>query len=392
MKPMLIAIVGLPNKGKSTLFNALTSANAQVASYPFTTINPNKGIAFASSPCPHVRINRQCDPHNAPCENGMRKIPVNVVDVAGLVEGAHEGKGMGNQFLSDISAADALVAVADASGGTDDEGNLCPPGTHEASRDVRILFDELDQWLAGVITRNAKKSKGRGVSEFAAGLSGIKIGHEDLKKACLKLELDETKFADWGKEEILQMARELRMAKPTLIAANKVDSDHAEKNIAALKAAFPEHTVLSVAADAELALKKAAEKKWINYDGREFKVTAENLDARITGALDRIDSHVLKKFGGTGVPQVAGECVFRLLDQIAVYPVEDDVHFSNHFGKVLPDAILLKKGSTALQMAERIHTDLATHFLYAVDAETKMRIGKDTPLHDGQIVKIVSAK
>ncbi|MFH1199888.1 MAG: YchF-related putative GTPase, partial [Candidatus Micrarchaeota archaeon] len=366
---MLIAIVGLPNKGKSTLFNALTRANAAVANYPFTTINPNKGVAFASAPCPHLRIGKPCDPHNAPCEAGVRKIPANVVDVAGLVEGAHEGRGMGNQFLSDIAGADCIIAVADASGGTDGEGNPCAPGSHDAVADVEVLFKELDYWLAGVLAKNAAKAKGKGLDFFASQLSGIKIGLVELKAACRKAEISEEKFSDWTKQERLNVATQLRTARPTLIAANKIDSEHAAKNIEALKAEFP-MPVMPVAADAEVALLKAAEKKWIEYDGKGFKIIGENLDQRIIDALRRIDEHVLKRYGSTGVAALAGECVFTLMGQIVAYPVEDEVHYCNHFGKVLPDAVLLQKGSTALQMAGRIHTDLAKGFLYAVDAET----------------------
>ncbi len=388
---MKMGIVGLPNKGKSTLFNALTSAEAKTANYPFTTITPNQGIAFASSPCPHVRLHTACNPNNSKCENGRRKIPINVIDVAGLVEGAHEGKGMGNQFLADVAPADCLVLVADASGGTDDEGNPCTPGTHDVVRDVELTLQEIDFWLAQVLQRNAQKAKGKTFEEFAALLSGLRVTLEQLKHAYAKTELVEARFAQHSQEEYVQLAEEVRrQSKPLVIAANKADSPHAKENVEKLKQAFPEFTVIPTAADAELSLKKAQQKRWVHYEGNRFEAVEKNLDARIVEALEHI-RNVLETWGGTGVQELANHCTFSLLQQIVTYPVEDDAHYSNHFGKVLPDAVLLPKGSTALQLAERIHTDLAKGFLHAVDAETKMRIGKETPLHDGQIVKIVSA-
>ncbi|MBU1196979.1 YchF-related putative GTPase [Candidatus Micrarchaeota archaeon] len=389
---MQIGIIGLPNKGKSTLLNAMSSADAQVANYPFTTIQPNQGIGFASKECPHVRLNKKCHPNNAPCENGWRQIPVNVLDVAGLVENAHEGKGMGNQFLADVAPADALVIVADASGSTDSEGHPCPEGRHDPVQDVEIVLKEVDYWLADVLKRNAKKVKGKPVNEFEGLLSGIKITGNHVKQAYKETELPEDGFAGHTDEEYLQLARALRKAgKPLVIAANKIDLPSAKANVAKLKTAFPEWTVIPVAADAELALKKAREKGWVEYDGKQLQIKQEGLDPRIVNALETFRK-LIKEWGSTGVQRVVNECTFRLLNQMVVYPVEDEVHYANHFGKVLPDAILLDQGTTPTQLAEKIHTDLAKGLLYAVDAEKRMRIGKDSALHDGQIVKIVSAK
>ncbi|MEK6954699.1 MAG: YchF-related putative GTPase [Candidatus Micrarchaeota archaeon] len=390
---MLIAIIGAPNKGKSTLFNALTLGNAAVANYPFTTIDPNKGVAYCSRECPHVRLGKECNPNNSKCENGTRKIPINILDVAGLVEGAHEGKGMGNQFLNDVAAADCAILVADVSGGSDDAGNPCTPGTHDPISDVALIESELDFWYAEVFKRNAQKAKGRKFEDFAALLSGLRIPIEVMRHAAIDLELDEEKFWEWSKDECLEVARIIRKkTKPIAIAANKIDSEFGQKNVAALKERFASYPVFPVAADMELALRKAAQKGIVKYDGRKFELIDNNSPQPIKDALSKIQHNVIDKFGSTGVQELIDYCTFGLLNQIVVYPVEDEVHFSNHFGKVLPDAILMENGGRAQDFAGKIHSDLATHMLYAIDAEKKMRISKDAQLHDGQIVKIVSTR
>ncbi|MFH1750067.1 MAG: YchF-related putative GTPase [Candidatus Micrarchaeota archaeon] len=390
---MLVAIIGAPNKGKSTLFNALTMGDAAVASYPFTTIDPNKGVAYCSKECPHVRLQRQCDPNNSRCENGVRKIPINILDVAGLVEDAHEGKGMGNQFLSDVSQADCAIIVADASGGSDDAGNACPPGSHDPINDVLLIESELDFWYADVLRRNAQKAKGKKFEDFAHLLTGLKIPIEDLRHAAIDLELDEEKSWEWSKDEFSEMAQIIRKkTKPIVIAANKIDSDFGQENVDVLKAQFPGYPVFPIAADSELALRKAAQKGIIKYGGKGFELIDQSVLDVIKNALSKIQESVIDKFGSTGVQRLIDYCAFDLLNQMVAYPVEDEVHFSNHFGKVLPDAVLLRKGSKAFDLASKIHSDLAKHMLYAVDAEKKMRISKDADLHDGQIVKIVSAR
>ncbi len=389
---MLIALIGLPNKGKSTLFNALTLGNAAVANYPFTTIDPNKGVAFASSECPHLKIKKECNPNNSKCVLGIRRIPINVLDVAGLVEGAHEGKGMGNQFLADVATADCVVLVADASGGTDDAGNVCPTGTHDPLADISLIESELDFWYADVLRRNSQKAKMRKLADLAELLSGLKITYDDLNHAVMELELNEAHW-EWSREQLMDVAKIVRQrTKPIVIAANKIDSEHAEGNVEKLKSEFPNYKIFPVSADTELALRKAQERGLIRYEGRDFQVVQEGLSDPIKNALLKFQTNVIHKYGSTGVQDLINYCAFDLLDQIVVYPVEDEVHFCNHFGKVLPDAVLLRKGSKAVDLAAKIHSDLAQHLLYAIDAEKKMRISKDSELHHNQIVKIVSAK
>ena len=391
---VLIAVCGKPNVGKSTFMASATGTAPQIANYPFTTIDPNKGVCFANTPCPHVRLKLVCNPNNARCEKGVRRVPINIVDVAGIVPGAHEGKGMGNRFLSDVAAADALIIVADASGGTDDNGNIIAAGEHDASFDVKMFLDELDDWFFEVIGRNAKKFKGTStvLEDFFQALAGIGISYSEAKDAYAKLSLppEPSKLLDRDIRSYAKLLRE--RTKPFLIAANKCDSSHAQKNLESLKEAYPDAKIIPVFADYELALQRAKAAGMVEYDGAEIIITAKaNQNPRAVEAIGKIQTAV-SKCGSTGVQKTIDCAVFELARQVVVFPAEDETHYSNHFGKVLPDAILLKQGSTPVELAGAIHADLAKHFLYAVDCEKKTRIGKDHKLATGEIVKVVATK
>ena len=391
---VLLAVCGKPNVGKSTLMAAATGTAPQIANYPFTTIDPNKGVCFTNVTCPHVRLNITCTPNNARCEGGTRRVPANIVDVAGIVPGAHEGKGMGNRFLSDVAAADALLIVADASGGTDDSGNIVSFGSHDACADVKLFLDELDDWFFEVVGRNARKFKGTHtvLEDFFQSLAGIGIPYAEAKDAYAKLGMgpEPSKLSDADIRRLSDILRE--KTKPFLIVANKCDSIHAQKNIESLKEAYPDALVIPVFADYELALQRAKATGIVEYDGKKITLTQKGAqNERAVDAIKKIEAAIATT-GSTGVQEVIDLAVFSLARQVAVFPVEDETHYSNHFGKVLPDAILLTQGSTPVELAGAIHADLAKHFLYAVDCEKKTRIGKDHKLATGEVIKVVSTK
>ncbi|MFA6330040.1 MAG: YchF-related putative GTPase [Candidatus Micrarchaeia archaeon] len=391
---VLLAVCGKPNVGKSTFMAAATGTAPQIANYPFTTIDPNKGVCFTNVQCPHVRLKITCTPNNSRCEDGTRRVPANIVDVAGIVPGAHEGKGMGNRFLSDVAAADALIIVADASGGTDDSGNIVAFGSHDAAADVKLFLDELDDWFYEVVGRNAKKFKGTHtvLEDFFQSLAGIGIPYADAKDAYSKLGLgpEPHKLSDAEVRRLSDMLR--RRTKPFLVAANKCDSSYAQKNIESLKEAYPDAPVIAVFADYELALQRAKTSGIVEYDGKKIALTAKGAqNERAAEAIKKIGAAVAA-YGSTGVQEAIDRAVFSLAQQVVVFPVEDETHYSNHFGKVLPDAIMLRQGSTPVELAGAIHADLASHFLYAVDCEKKTRIGKDHKLATGEIIKVVSTK
>jgi ribosome-binding ATPase YchF (GTP1/OBG family) len=385
---MLIALVGKPNAGKTTLFNALTMGKAQVADYPFTTIDPNKGVAFATVNCPCAELHTKCNPRVGKCENGVRQVPVNVVDVAGLVEGASEGKGMGNQFLSDAAQADALVLVVDASGSSDLEGRKVPEGSGNPVEEAEMILSEIEKWLVQVIARNAHKAKGKSFSEFAQLLSGIRVSEDQIRQAVLESGLGEG-FSSWNSDELQKISRQLlKKTKPVAIAANKSDSKFAFENAGKLRLAFPDFPVIETCGDAELAFERALEKGFFEKSDGKVKIK-EGVDPKLHSALSRI-LEIREK--GTGVQKLLNSVVFDLLKIIVAFPVEDEAHFKDNKGSVLPDAILLPKNSTPIHLAERIHSDFAKHFLYAIDARKKMRLGRDHALENGSVVRIVSAK
>jgi hypothetical protein len=387
---MLVGIIGAPNKGKSTLFSAITMSEVAIANYPFTTIDPNLGIAYVTKECAERSLNVKCMPRNSLCKDGIRELPVNMIDVAGLVEGAHEGKGMGNQFLNDLAASDALLIVVDASGKTDPNGNSCE--NSDPSGDVKIVMNELTEWLFSILKRhmNVVSKSADGVDGLLQVLAGLKVTREDIEKAASQAYLPTTSI-NWPDGDIRAFAVALlKNTKPALIVANKSDAKGSEGSIDALKKEFGDDNVIGCSAAIELALRKADAQKLIEYTpgARDFKIMKESTKEQ-GYALEYMLQFLKGK--GTNVQEILNRVVFKLLDNIVVYPVEDENRYTDHFGNVLPDAILVKRGSTTLDLAGKIHTDLAKNMLYAIDARSKRRLGKDYVLSDGDVIKIVSA-
>jgi ribosome-binding ATPase len=397
----LLGVIGKPNTGKSTFFSAATLATAEIANYPFTTIKPNRGVGYVRTPCVHTELKVQDNPNNSLCIDGVRLAPVELIDVAGLVPGAWEGRGLGNPFLDEIRRADALIHVVDASGGTDCEGRACKPGEHDPLEDVKFLEKEITMWIASIlkkdwpkIARTAETDKKGILGPLEERLSGLGIKRNHIFDAIRKSGLNQDKPASWSDDEFLKFIDTLRrISKPMLIVANKIDLPTAEANVERLKKL--DYTVIPASAEAELALRRAAEKKLIDYKpgDTDFKITQPEklLPAQIK-ALEAIREKIMAKNGSSGVQEAINTAYFKLLNMITVYPVEDVEHLANHNGKVLPDVYLIPQGTTAHQFAYIIHTELGESFLYAVDARSKTRIGEDAILKDKDVISIVSTK
>ncbi|MEM3577539.1 MAG: redox-regulated ATPase YchF [Candidatus Bathyarchaeia archaeon] len=397
----LLGIVGKPNTGKSTFFSAATLAPAEIANYPFTTIKPNRGVGYVRTPCVHEEFGVKDTPVNSLCLDGVRLIPVEFIDCAGLVPGAWQGRGLGNQFLDEIRKADALIHIIDASGGTDCEGRICKPGEHDPLEDVKFLEHEITMWMANILKRDWPKIARTVEAEardlyamLEERLSGLAIRRAHIFEAIRKSRLNADKPTSWSEEEFIKFVDTLRqIAKPMLIAANKIDLPTAEQNLERLKKL--NYIVVPCCAEAELALRRAAEKKLIDYRPGDcnFRITdPEKLTTSQVKALETIREKILLKYGSTGVQEAINMAYFKLLNMITVYPVEDLEHLSDHNGRVLPDAYLVPYGTTARQLAYIVHTELGESFIYAVEARERKRVGEDYILKDRDVISIVSAK
>ncbi len=397
----LLGVVGKPNTGKSTFFCAATLATAEIANYPFTTIKPNRGVGYVRTPCVHPEFKVQDNPKNSLCLDGTRLVPVELIDIAGIVPGAWEGRGLGNQFLDEIRRADALIHIVDASGGTDCEGKSCKPGEHDPLEDVRFLEKEITMWMVTIlkkdwprIARTAEQDKKGIAHHLEDRLNGLSIKKQYVNEAIRKAGLSVDKPATWSDDDFFRFVDNLRkISKPLLIVANKIDLPTAQANVERMKKL--EYIVIPASAEAELALRRAAEKGLIDYKpgDKDFKIAhPEKLSAGQIQALERIKEKILTTNGTTGVQEALNTAYFKLLDMITVYPVEDLEHLSDHNGRVLPDTYLVPKGITAHQFAYIIHSELGDNFLYAVDARDKRRIGEDAVLRDREVISIVSAK
>ncbi len=390
---MIIGIVGKPSSGKSTFFKAATLADVEIASYPFTTIKPNHGVGFVKVKCVESEFDIKCDCKNGYCVDGYRFIPVDMVDVAGLVPGAHTGLGRGNQFLDDLSNADVLIHILDVSGNTNEKGEAVEG--YDVVKDIKWLEEELDMWFLGVIkkgwekfVRSLKAQKTEIIKALAEQLSGLKVD-EDMVKEVLK-ELDLGEVENWKDEELKKLSNSLRKkSKPMIIACNKVDID-SKGNFEKVKKEFKDYLVIACSSESELALKEASKKELIDYvpGDKKFKVKGELSEEQEKG-LEFIKK-VIDKYG-SGVQDVLDKSVFEFLKYIVVYPVENS-KLEDKNGNKLPDAFLMKEGSTALDLAFKIHSDIGESFIKGINMKDKKVVGKDYILKDDDVIEIVSGK
>ncbi|MBD3164785.1 redox-regulated ATPase YchF [Candidatus Woesearchaeota archaeon] len=398
---MLIGVVGKANTGKSTFFKSATLADIEIANYPFATIKPNSGVGYIKTDCADKFFNTQCNPREGFCAGHKRFVPVQLIDVAGLVPGAHEGKGMGNQFLDNLRQADVLVHIVDISGSTNEKGEPVNPGQYDPANDIKFLEEELDFWILRLIkkgwdkfSRSVQQTHGEIHKAIASHLSGLGIKEEAVEGLIKKLSLDNN-LIDWKNDDLLNLAKEIRKeSKPMIIACNKIDVKGAEENFKRIKSLFPDHFFISCSAESELALREASKHGLIEYVPGEsnFRINElSKLSEKQKTALNFIKENILDKYGSTGVQQVLDKSVFGLLQKIAVFPGGVN-KLADQDGNVLPDCFLMPKDSTALDFAYRLHTDFGRKFIRAIDVKTKMTVGKDHNLKHGDVIEIVADK
>lgn len=392
---MMIGLVGKPNSGKSSMFKAMTMIDVKISSVPFTTIEPNMGVGYALTDCVCREFNVKCKPRQGMCKNGKRFVPVKLMDVAGLVPDAHLGKGMGMAFLDDLRQAAAFVHVIDTTGETDAEGK--PAEGRDPEEDIRFLEKEIDYWFASIIERALKKFEREiakaGEADLAeilfTQLTGLEVTKPHIEAAMKETGIETLDVKDADK--ILRFATALRkIAKPFMIAANKIDLSKAQENYERMKPAH--ENMVPCSAEAEIALKRADEKGVIDYLPGDGFTTSEGITPEQAKALEFIKMRILAKYGTTGVQRCLDDAVFKLLDNIVVYPVANANKLSDTAGNVLPDAMLVPRGTTVRELAFRIHTDIGNKFMCGVDVRTKRRLAADYVMKDKDVVEIMTAK
>ncbi|ESQ23002.1 MAG: putative GTPase, probable translation factor [uncultured Acidilobus sp. MG] len=399
---VLIGVVGKTNVGKSTFFTAATDIPVPIENRPFVTIEPNVGIGYARKKCVHVELGLpRCDATNSVCIEGYRYIPVKLMDVAGLIPGAHKGRGLGNKFLDDLRRSDVFLLVVDASGSTNAEGVPVSPGSYDPVEEVRFVIDEIDQWMFQSIrsdwNRFVRLSQVGAlkdpVGEFAQRVSGFGITRAQVEEALTRLKISDSELPKLSEEDLFRLVQTLRvMTKPMVIVANKVDIPSSEKNVERLRASFPGTPVVPTSALAEVLLKRLAKQGVVSYLPGDlgFRVRERPQDAKLLKVIEMIGD-LMNRMKGTGVVQSINVALFDVLKLIAVYPVEDFNKFTDRQGRVLPDVLLVPKGATARELAYRIHTELGDTFLYAINAKTKQRVGASYVLQDNDVIKVVAA-
>lgn len=397
-----IGLIGKTNTGKTTFFNSATLATADISNYPFTTKQPTVGNANAVTLCVHKELNLQDNPKNSRCIDGWRFIPVELVDLPGLIKGAWEGKGLGNKFLSVAAQSDALLHIVDVSGSIDAAGRIAEPGSGDPIADIGDIEEELVMWYLKLLEGNRDKISraiNSGIdmqSAIADVFRGIGVNEEHVKMALKENKLENHKFDELGTQESKDFSWSLRdISKPTLIVANKVDLPSATDNFKRIREEYNDMIIVPSSADAELTLRRAANRGLIRYfpGDERFEIKDQSiLTDKQKWALNVIRKNILDEYMRTGVQFAINVAVFKLLRMNTVYPVAEASKLSDKSGNVLPDVYLMKSGSTVKDLAKEIHSELAKGLLYAIDIRDGLRLPIDYEIKDRDILSIISAR
>ena len=397
-----IGLIGKTNTGKTTFFNSATLMSAEVSNYPFTTKKPSIGNAHAITHCIHKEFNLRDNPKNSGCIDGWRFIPVEIVDLPGLIKGAWEGKGLGNQFLTIAAQSDALLHIVDASGSIDASGKIAEPGTGDPVADVADIEEELVMWYLKLLEANRDKisraidSGMNTVAAITEVFRGIGVKEDHVKLALAQNNLTETVFDNFGIQQSKDFCWSLReISKPTLIVASKVDLPTATENFRHLREEYRDVIIIPASSDAELTLRRAESKGIIRYipGDERFEINDQTkLNDKQKWALNFIRKDILGEYMRTGVQFAINVAVFKMLKMNAVYPVADIQKFSDKHGNVLPDVYLMRSGSTVEDLAKEVHTELAKGLLYALDGRDGIRLPVNYQLKDRDVLSIVSAR
>ena len=399
--PIKIGIIGKTNTGKTTFFNSSTLSSDEISTYPFTTKKSSISTGYANTLCVHSEFDVVDNPNNSRCEDGWRYIPIELIDLPGLIKDAWKGKGLGNQFLSIASQSDALLHVVDASGSIDTTGKITETGSGDPVSDFADIEEELNMWYQKILEGNRDrlqkiiKSGDDHVDALTELYQGVGVKRNHVKEALKTSGLEEKDIENYDMHDSKKFASYLRkISKPTLIVANKIDVKGADKNFERLRERYNDMIVIPASADSELTLRRAEQKNLIKYSpgSEKFDILQTNeLNQKQKEALNFIQSDIMGEYMRTGVQFAINVTVFKLLKMNSVYPVASPEKLSDKKGRVLPDLVLLKDGATVTDLAKEIHSDLTKGLLYAKDLRYNLRVPTSYQLRDRDVICLISA-
>jgi ribosome-binding ATPase len=391
-----IGLVGKPSVGKSSFFNAATMNDVPEGAYPFTTIDPSVGEAYVRVDCAAPEFDEECTPNVGYCDDGTRFVPTKLVDVAGLIPGAHEGAGLGNQFLTDLNETDVLVHVVDFSGETDLEGE--PTEGHDPRDDIDFLEEELDQWYLGILEKGINRYESGYTTEddaieeeLAEQMSAFKTNEDEIKRLIRRVDVGFDP-AEWDADDRLALACEIRTeTKPMLIAANKMDTPEAQANYEEITSDpdYEHLTIVPCSAHAEKALKSADKAGVVDYrpGDDDFEITGDVSSEQEQG-LEAIRDF-LDAYGATGVQAALESALFDVLGVVPVFPGGAN-GLGNERGEVLPDCYLISPNSTAEDFAYSLHSDIGDGFLHAIDCRSNRQLGKSYEVESRDVIEVIT--
>ena len=396
-----LGLIGKTNTGKTTFFNSSTLSSEEISSYPFTTKTSVSGITHAITLCVHPEFKIQDNPNNSKCIDGWRYIPIELIDLPGLIKDAWKGKGLGNQFLSIAAQSDALLHVVDASGGIDSTGKITEVGAGDPVSDFADIEEELTMWYQKILEGNREKvskliQAGSDILDAITELyRGIGVNKNHVKETLLATGLVEKDFDNFDMMDSKKFSSHLRkISKPTLIVANKIDVEGTDKNFDRLRQRYNDTIVIPASGDSEFSLRRAEQKGLIKYSpgSEQFEIIeSDKLNEKQINALNLIKKGIMGEYMRTGVQFAINVTVFKLLKMNSIYPVADEKNLADSKGRVLPDLILLKNGATINDLAREIHSDLTKGLLYGKDLRYNLRLPVDYQLRDRDVVSLVSA-